>query len=104
MDRSENLALLPLADAEADRLLAAVPEEDRSRCWWIVLQDGSPIAGDKGGGVTLMIELRITRQIGLLLRRLRLSPFVDALDILMARYRGCLSRLVPEGPGPRRYP
>jgi hypothetical protein len=57
MDRPEDLALLPLADAEADRLLESVPEEERSKCWWIVLQDRNPIAGDKGGGVALMVEL-----------------------------------------------
>jgi len=27
------LALLPLADAEANRLLASVPEERRRKCW-----------------------------------------------------------------------
>ena len=98
------MALLPLADAEANRLLESVPEESRSERWWIVLRDGIPIAGDDGGGITLMVELRATRRIGLLLRKFRLSPLIDALDILMDRYRGRLGRLVPEGSGPRRYP
>ena len=99
-----HLALLPLGDAEAVQLLASVPEERRSKCWWIVLHDGTLVAGDDGGGVTLLVELQLTRRIGLALRTLRLSPFIDALDKLIARHRGRLSRLVPEGSAPRRYP
>lgn len=78
-------------------------EERRSKCWWIVLRDGTLVAGDKGGGVTLLTELQSTRLIGRLLSALRLSPVIDALDKLAAHHRGRLSRLVPEGPAPRRY-
>ena len=99
-----HLALLPLGDAEAVQLLASVPEDRRSKCWWIVLHDGTLVAGDDGGGVSLLVEIQVTRRIGLALRRLRLSPIIDALDNLLARHRGRLSRVVPDGSGPWRYP
>jgi hypothetical protein len=96
--------LLPLADHEADLLLAAVPAEARSECWWFVRHDGTLAAGDSGGGVALFLEVRLTRPLGGLLQRVRASPLVDAVDKLVARNRGRLGRLVPDGPAPRRYP
>jgi len=104
MDGSQKLALLPLADDEAKRLLATIPEEERGECWWLVRIDGTPVAGDGGGGVELLSELRVTRPLGVLLRALRLSSLVDAGDKVLARYRKALSRIVPDGPAPRRYP
>ncbi|MBW8012252.1 MAG: hypothetical protein FVQ83_13615 [Chloroflexi bacterium] len=52
------MALLPLADEAADLLLASIPEERRSESWWLVLRDGTPVAGNHGGGVTLLEEIR----------------------------------------------
>jgi hypothetical protein len=98
------LALLPLADDEAARLLAGVPEESRGECWWLVLRDGMPIAGDAGGGVALLAELRLTRPLGRVLRALHASALMDALDKVVARHRGRLGRFAPEGPAPRRFP
>jgi hypothetical protein len=54
--------------------------------------------------VALLAEIRLTRPLGRLLGALRLSPLVDAIDKLVSRHRGRLGRLVPDGPGPRRYP
>ncbi len=85
-------------------MLASVPEEMRSECWWLVLRDGTPVAGDGGAGVMLFAEVRLTRPLGRVLRALRLSPVVDALDTFVTRYRKRLGRFVPEGPAPRRYP
>jgi hypothetical protein len=96
--------VLSLDDPEAERLLAPVPEDARRECWWLVLRDGTPVAGDGGGGVLLLSELRLTRRLGRALRRLRASSFVDGLDKLVARHRGRLGRFVPDGPAPRRYP
>jgi hypothetical protein len=104
LDRREELALLPLADEEAGRLLAGVPEDARDECWWLVLRDGTPIAGDGGGGVALFAEVRLTRPIGRVLRAVHASAVIDTLDKILARYRSRLGRLVPEGPAPRRYP
>lgn len=98
------MALLPLADPEAERLLASVPEERRGACWWLVRRDGTPVAGDAGGGVMLLSEIRLTRSVGRALAALRLSPVVDTLDKLLAWSRSWLGRFVPDGPAPRRYP
>jgi hypothetical protein len=96
--------LLPLADDEADGLLGAVPEEERGECWWLVLRDGRPVPGDRGGGVALFAEVGLTRPLGRLLRALRLSRLVDASDRLVSRHRARLGRFVPDGRAPRRYP
>jgi hypothetical protein len=80
------------------------PEEGRAEYWWLVLRDGTPVAGDSGGGVALFAELRLTRLLGSALRALRATRLVDALDKLVARHRTRLGHLVPEGPAPRRYP
>jgi len=98
------VALLPLADPEAATLLASVPEDKRELSWWIILRDGTPIAGDTGGGVVLLAELPGLRVIGRLLQSLRLSRVVDAFDKLIAHYRGQLSRIVPDVTPLRRYP
>ena len=45
----------------------------------------------------------LTRPLGGVLRALRLSPLVDAVDKVLAKYRKRLGRFVPEGPA-RRYP
>ena len=104
LDRREQLALLPLEDAAADILLASVPQEARDECWWLVLRDGTPIPGDGGGGVALFAEIRFTRPLGRLLKAFRASALIDAVDKFVARRRGALGRLVPDGPAPRRYP
>jgi hypothetical protein len=52
----------------------------------------------------VLVELRLTRPVGRLLRALRAGPLVDAADKALARYRSRLGRLVPEGPAPRRFP
>jgi hypothetical protein len=85
-------------------LLAGVPEEGRDDCWWLVLRDGTPIAGDAGGGVALFAEVRLTRPLGRVLRAFHASALIDALDKVVARNRSRLGRLVPDGPAPRRYP
>jgi len=85
-------------------LLAAVPEERREECWWLVLADGLAVAGYAGGSVMLCAAIHVTKPFGRVLRALRLSRLLDTLDKLVARYRKDLGRLVPDGPAPRRYP
>ena len=63
-----------------------------------------PVAGKSGAGIVLLTELRLTRRLGRVLGVIGLSPFIDALDRFFARYRGRLSRIVPDGPAPQRYP
>jgi len=104
LDRGEQLALLPLSEEGAARLLAPVPENRRTESWWIVRRDGMPVAGKSGAGIVLLTELQGTRRLGRVLGVIGVSPFIDALDGLFARYRGRLSRFVPDGPAPQRYP
>jgi hypothetical protein len=51
-----------------------------------------------------LTEVRLTRRIGRILRRLRVSPVIDTLDRWLARYRKHLGRFVPDGAAPMRYP
>jgi hypothetical protein len=81
-----------------------VPEAARDDCWWLVLRDGTPVAGDGGEAVALFAEVSLTRPLGRLLRALRASKLIDALDKVVARSRGRLGRFVPEGPAPHRFP
>jgi hypothetical protein len=81
-----------------------VPEEARGECWWLVLRDGTPIAGDAGGAVALFAEVRLTQPLGRVLGTLHACGLLDALDKVVAGQRGRLGRFVPEGPAPRRYP
>jgi hypothetical protein len=67
-------AYLPFDDAEAERLLARVPEARRFESAHLVRPDGS-------------------------IRSPNSAPYR-----LVARVRHRLGPLVPDGPGPRRYP
>jgi hypothetical protein len=85
-------------------LLAPIPEDRRKECWWLVLRDGTPVPGDRGGGVALLRELRLTRPVGSFLHAARLSRAIDVFDTALARSRKQLSKIVPDGSTPRRYP
>jgi predicted DCC family thiol-disulfide oxidoreductase YuxK len=81
LDRGERLAFLPLDDPAAVPLMASVPAEERLASWRLVRRDGS-VRG------RAWIRGRIP----------------DAAYDLVARNRGRLGRLVPDGAGPYRYP
>jgi hypothetical protein len=80
-DRLERLAILPLSDPAAAPLLAPVPEPERFASWRLVRRDGSLVG-----------------------RGWIRGSLADAVYGLVARHRGRLGRLVPDGPAPRRYP
>jgi predicted DCC family thiol-disulfide oxidoreductase YuxK len=100
LDRRRELAILPIDDVEAEPLLRTLPEEERDETWHIVARDGS-IAGHGAGVVDLLLATRLTRPAG---RLLDLVPdaLLDRGYSVLARRRGTLGRLVPDGPGPRR--
>jgi predicted DCC family thiol-disulfide oxidoreductase YuxK len=104
LDRREQLALLPLATEEAAQLLAAVPESRRTESWWLVRRDGTLVAGKNGGAVVLLTAMPPTSWLASLLMRTGLTPLVNWLEALIARHRGSMSRFVPDGPAPRRFP
>ena len=104
LDRHEQLALLPLADAEVARLLASVPEDLWNESSWLVHRDGAPVRLDAGGAVRLLAEVRLTRWLGRALEAVGASRLLDASVRLVSRHRAGLGRFVPDGPAPRRYP
>jgi hypothetical protein len=85
-------------------LLAGVPEEERSECWWLVLPDRRLVPGNRGGGLQLLTAMQRTAPVGRVVRALRLSPLLDALDKLVSNHLKRLGRFVPDGPAPRRFP
>ncbi len=93
---------MPLQDDAAAPLLAALAEDERLKAWRIALPDGSLVG--YGMGVADVLEaMRSTRAVGRLLRRIP-DHVLDTVYGLIARHRGIIGRLVPDGPAPRRFP
>lgn len=102
LDRRPKLALLSLRDEAAMPLLAAVPPSERFDTWRLASKDGS-LSGFGAGAPGLFQAIGVTRPLGDLLGRVP-DPMLDRVYGLIARNRGTLGRLVPDGPAPRRYP
>jgi predicted DCC family thiol-disulfide oxidoreductase YuxK len=102
IDCERALAIMPLQDPGADALLAAVPERERLASWRLAAPDGA-IAGYGAGLPALLRAMRPTRPLGRLLGLVPASV-LDAAYGLIARNRGRLAKLVPDGPAPRRPP
>jgi predicted DCC family thiol-disulfide oxidoreductase YuxK len=100
IDRERALAILPLQDPGADALLGAVPERERLESWRLVAPDGT-LAGHGAGLPALLRTMRHTRPLGRLLAVVP-ADTLDAAYGLLARNRGRLGKLVPDGPAPRR--
>lgn len=100
LDRGRELAILAIDDVEAEPLLRALPERERVETWHLVAPDGS-IAGHGAGVPALLATMRLTRPLGRALAHV--SPrLLDRLYAVVARNRGLLGRLVPDGRAPRR--
>jgi predicted DCC family thiol-disulfide oxidoreductase YuxK len=100
LDRRGRLALLPLGDEEASPLLAGLPEEQRLDSVRLAESDGELLA--RGGAVA-----RVLAYLGLpsaLVGGRLAVRLLDAGYELVARNRGRLGLLVPDGPAPRRFP
>lgn len=102
LDREQTLAVLPLQDPEATRLLEPLPVEERLASWRLARTDGS-LVGYGAGAVTLARSLRLTRLLGRVLDAMP-QRLLEALYELIAQNRRRLGRLVPDGPAPRRFP
>ena len=102
LDREQTLAVLPLQDPEAARLLEPLPVEERLASWRLARSDGS-LVGYGAGAVTLARSLRLTRPLGRVLEAMP-QRLLEAQYELIARNRRRLGRLVPDGPAPRRFP
>jgi predicted DCC family thiol-disulfide oxidoreductase YuxK len=100
LDRDRELGLLPLQDEAAAPLLAPLAEDERLASWRLALPDGS-LAGRGAGGPALLRTMRLTRPAGRLLALVPAAVLDTAYDVV-ARNRGRVGRLVPDGPAPRR--
>jgi predicted DCC family thiol-disulfide oxidoreductase YuxK len=102
LDRRHELAFLGFGDPRAADLLTVLPEEERHATWRLAHPDGR-IVGYGQGLVDLARALRPTRPLAPLLERIP-ARALDAAYRLIARNRPRLGRLVPNRPGPTRYP
>ena len=91
-----------MRDEQAAPILEPLAEGERFASWHLALADGS-LVGYGSGGIELLRSMRLTRQAGRLLGAVP-DGLLDALYGLVARYRGPLGRLVPDGPAPKRFP
>ena len=92
LDRARRLAFLPLDDPAAEQLLAGVPNDARLESMRLAEPDGRLLAG--GEALAAVIARLGAPRLRLLGRGYR----------AVARRRATLGRVVPDGPGPRRFP
>lgn len=103
MDREGSLAILPFDAPEAAPFVVFLTEEQVRFSWQLIECDGRRLT--KGpAAVRLMELLKPTRWLGRLCRPRPLTQLVGAIDHLVSISRPALSRVVPKGPGPRRWP
>ncbi len=102
LDRRGELAFLPLEDLEAAPLLERLPHEERFATWHLAQRDGS-LVGYGSGGAQLLEAMQLTRPFGRVLARVP-ARRLDRIYGVLARWRRTLGRVVPDRPGPRRYP
>lgn len=102
LDRREELAFLGQHDERAAELLAALPEDERFDTWHLALADGR-LVGYGTGTIELLRALRFTRPLAAVLQRVP-ARGLDRAYGLVARNRPRLGRLVPDRPGPTRFP
>ena len=91
-----------MGDEEAAPLLERLPADERFASWHLALSDGS-VVGYGTGGVELLRSMRLTRPAGRLFAAVP-DRLLDAAYGLVARHRGLLGRVVPNGPAPKRFP
>jgi hypothetical protein len=102
LDRRQELAFLGFRDPRAEELLAGLTQEERHATWRLALPDGR-LVGYGSGFVDLARSLRLTRPLAPILGRIPAGGLDRAYGVI-ARRRPRLGKLVPDRPGPRRFP
>jgi predicted DCC family thiol-disulfide oxidoreductase YuxK len=91
-----------MRDPEAASLLDGLVDEERFATWHLAQRDES-LVGYGAGGVQLLQAMRLTRPVGRVLARVP-ADILDRIYEIVARRRSMLGRVVPDRPGPRRFP
>jgi hypothetical protein len=89
-------------DREASAFLDVLPEAERYAMWHLAFPDGATV-GRGTGGVGLLGAMSVTRPASRVLAHVP-GGILDRAYEVVASHRGRLGRLVPDGPGPRRFP
>lgn len=97
------MAILPFDDPNAARFVVFLTEDQVKYSWQLIERDGTRLT--KGAAaVRLMQLLKPLRWLGQLCRFRPLTKLVGAADHAICVSRPKLSKIVPKGPGPRRWP
>ena len=102
LDSDRRLAFLPLGDPRALPLLTTLEEHERFATWRLALHDGS-LVGYGAGLTQLLGTMRRTSLAAPVVSRIP-DSLLDSVYGMVARHRETLGKLVPNRPGPSRYP
>ena len=102
MDRKERLALLSRDDEGAAPYAARILENQVQASWQLIEPSGVRLKHGPAG-LRLLEYIPSTRWLAWILRTLRLTPFVTAVNRLLSRIRKPLGRFFPNPRVPRRW-
>jgi predicted DCC family thiol-disulfide oxidoreductase YuxK len=102
LDRKERLALLSRDDEAAAPYSSRIPEDQIAESWQLIEPTGVRLMHGPAG-IRLLEYIPATRWLGWVLRRLRLTPFVTAVNRLLGRIIRPLARFFPNPRLPRRW-
>jgi hypothetical protein len=103
LDRNERLALLSRDDEAAAPYAARIPKHEVSASWQLIDPTGVRMMHGPAG-IHLLEYLPGTRWLAWVLRSLRLTPLVTAVNRLLGLIRKPLGRFFPNPRLPRRWP
>lgn len=103
LDRRGRLAILSMAEPEAETMLEAVPMLHRYRTWHLVYPDGRFVRPPEAV-IDLLDLLDPLAPVAWFVRRFRLQGVVVRLEKLVSTYRGKLGKVVPRTGSIRRFP
>lgn len=103
MDRKERLALLSRDDEGARAYASRIREPELKESWQLIEPTGMRLMHGPAG-IRLLEYIPATRWLGWILRRLRLIPFVTAINRLLGRIWKPIGRFFPNPRLLRRWP
>ena len=101
LDRDQRLAFLPLDAEEAQPLLEPLPNSERMASWRLA-EPGGSLAG-RGSGAPALLRALGHQRSARFLEAVPETVLEHGYD-LVARNRGRMGGVVPDGPAPRRFP